>query len=101
MGDYEYNGDKNIPRSALTNASAVVHASYGQDQTLNLKFTVVSFKADINNIMTIANGNKFTREQMDRINKLKPGQSVILKDVRVKDPTGKEIPLSPVVLTMN
>jgi len=101
VGDNEYNGEKSIPRSALMNANAVVHASYGQDQTLNLKFTVNSFRANINGIMTSSNGNKFSKDQMDRIGKLKPGMAVILTDIRVKGPDGKEIPLAPVSLILN
>ena len=45
--------------------------------------------------------NKFTKEQMDRMGKLKPGNSVILKDIRAKGPDGKVVPLSPIPLTLN
>ena len=101
VGDNEYNGEKNIPRSALMSAGAFVHASYGKDATLNLKFTVTSFKANINGMLTSATGNKFTREQMDRIGKLKPGNQVVLTDIRAKGPDGKDMILSPVALTLN
>ncbi|MBQ2189609.1 MAG: gliding motility protein GldM [Paludibacteraceae bacterium] len=100
VGDNSYNGEKAIPRSALMNANAVVGASYGLDSPLNLKFTVSSFKANINGMMSSATGNKFTREQMDRIAKLKPGNAVIITDIRVKGPDGREIGLSPIALTL-
>ena len=101
VGDNEYNGEKAIPRSALMSANSVVHASYGKDATLNLKFTVTSFKANINGMITSATGNKFTRDQMDRISKLKPGNQVVLTDIRVKGPDGKDMILSPIALTLN
>jgi protein subunit release factor B len=66
-----------------------------------LNFTITSFKADINGMLTQANGNKFSREQLDRIGKLKPGNSVILKDIRAKGPGGQEVTLSAVPLTLN
>ena len=100
-GDNEYNGDKTIPRSAIINPNSTIIASYGPEGLLNLNFTITSFKADINGMLTQANGNKFTREQLDRIGKLKPGNSVILKDIRAKGPGGQEVTLSAVPLTLN
>jgi gliding motility-associated protein GldM len=100
-GDNEYNGDKTIPRSAIINPNSTIIASYGPEGLLNLNFTITSFKADINGMLTQANGNKFSREQLDRIGKLKPGNSVILKDIRAKGPGGQEVTLSAVPLTLN
>ncbi len=100
-GENEYNGEKAIPRSALLNASATVIASYGPDGLLDLPFQISGFRANINGVYLESKGNKFTREQMDRLGKLKPGNSVIITDIRAKGPDGKEIRLSPIPLTLN
>ena len=59
------------------------------------------FRANINGVYLESKGNKFTREQLDRLGKLKPGNSVIITDIRAKGPDGKEIRLSPIPLTLN
>ena len=100
-GESEYNGDKAIPRSALLNASATVIASYGPDGLLDLPFRISGFRANINGVYLESRGNKFTREQLDRLGKLKPGNSVIITDIRAQGPDGKEIRLSPIPLTLN
>ena len=100
-GESEYNGEKAIPRSALLNASATVIASYGPDGLLDLPFQISGFRANINGVYLESRGNKFTREQLDRLGKLKPGNSVIITDIRAKGPDGKEIRLSPIPLTLN
>ena len=100
-GENEYNGEKAIPRSALLNASATVIASYGPDGLLDLPFQISGFRANINGVYLESKGNKFTREQMDRLGKLKPDNSVIITDIRAKGPDGKEIRLSPIPLTLN
>jgi gliding motility-associated protein GldM len=100
-GENEYNGDKAIPRSALINPSSTIIASYGKDGLLDLKFTITGFKARINGVLSEGSGNKFSREQLDRIGKLKPGGSVIITDIRAKGPNGKEVVLSPIPLTLN
>ena len=100
-GENEYNGEKAIPRSALLNAGATVIASYGPDGLLDLPFQISGFRANINGVYLESRGNKFTREQLDRLGKLKPGNSVIITDIRAKGPDGKEIRLSPIPLTLN
>ena len=100
-GENEYNGDKAIPRSALLNAAATVIASYGPDGLLDLPFQISGFRANINGVYLESKSNKFTREQLDRLGKLKPGNSVIITDIRAKGPDGKEIRLSPIPLTLN
>ena len=100
-GENEYNGDKAIPRSALLNPSASVIASYGPDGLLDLPFRISGFRANINGVYLESKGNKFTREQLDRLGKLKPGNSVIITDIRALGPDGKEIRLSPIPLTLN
>ena len=100
-GENEYNGEKAIPRSALLNAGGTVIASYGPDGLLDLPFQISGFRANINGVYLESKGNKFTREQLDRLGKLKPGNSVIITDIRAKGPDGKEIRLSPIPLTLN
>ena len=100
-GENEYNGDKSIPRGALLNSAATVIASYGPDGLLDLPFQITGFRANINGVYLESKGNKFTKEQLDRISKLKPGNSVIITDIRAKGPDGKETRLSPIPLTLN
>ena len=61
-------------------------------------------RSEIEKILLTASGGPFrtfTREQMERLGKLKPGNSVIITDIRAKGPDGKEIRLSPIPLTLN
>ena len=70
-GEKEYS-DGNISRGALLNTSATVIASYGPDGLLDLPYRITSFKVNINGILTESRGNKFTRDQLDRLGKLTP-----------------------------
>jgi len=91
----------NIAASVLSNSSGTIVASYGPDGLLDIPFTVTSFRAIINNQTTPATGNKFTKQQLDQIAKLKKNQMVILQDIRAKGPGDQELRLSPLVLTVN
>ena len=91
----------NISRNALLNSNATVIASYGPDGLLDLPYQVTSFKVNINGTLTEAKGNKFTRDQLDRLGKLKMGNIVIITDIRAKGPDGKETRLSPIPLSLN
>ena len=99
-GDKEYS-DGNISRGALLNSAATVIASYGPDGLLDLPYQITSFKVNINGVLTEARGNKFTRDQLDRLGKLKMGAIVVITDIRAKGPDGKEVRLSPVPLSLN
>jgi len=99
-GDTEYQ-DGGISRNALLNRNATVIASYGPDGLLDLPYQITSFKVNINGTLTEAKGNKFTRDQMDRLSKLKMGAIVIITDIRAKGPDGKETRLSPIPLSLN
>jgi hypothetical protein len=99
-GEKEYN-EGSISRGALLNASATVIASYGPDGLLDLPYDITSFKVNINGVLTEARGNKFTRDQLDRLGKLKMGAIVVITDVRAKGPDGKETRLSPIPLYLN
>ena len=99
-GEKEYN-EGSISRGALLNSSATVIASYGPDGLLDLPYDITSFKVNINGVFTEARGNKFTRDQMDRLGKLKMGAIVVITDVRAKGPDGKETRLAPIPLYLN
>ena len=100
-GENEYNGERPIPRSALLNTASTVIASYGPDGLLDLPFQITGFRANINGVLVESKSNKFSKEQLDRMAKLKPGNSVIITDIRAKGPDGKETRLSPIPLTLN
>ena len=99
-GETEYQ-EGNISRNALLNPNATVIASYGPDGLLDLPYQVTSFKLNINGTLTEARGNKFSRDQLDRLGKLKMGAIVVLTDIRAKGPDGKETRLSPIPLSLN
>lgn len=99
-GDKEYS-DGSISRGALLNNQATVIASYGPDGLLDLPYQITSFKVNINGVITDARGNKFTKDQFDRLGKLKMGAIVIITDIRAKGPDGKEVRLSPIPLSLN
>ena len=98
--DKEYTSG-NIALSTLTNASGAITASYGPDGLLDLPFTVKSFRAFINGMSSLSNGNKFSKQQLDQIGKLKKGQQVIIQDTRAVGPGGQEMNLAPLVFTLN
>ena len=91
----------NIAPSVLTNASGTITASYGPDGLLDLPFKVTSFRAIINGMTTQSNGNKFTKDQLAQIAKLKKGGMVVIQDIRAEGPGGQKKNLSPLVFTLN
>ena len=99
--DKEYASGSTIAPSTLTHSSGVVTASYGPDGLLDLPFKVTSFRAIINGSTTPSDGNKFTKEQLNQIGKLKKGGMVVLQDIRAIGPGGQEKRLSPILLTLN
>jgi gliding motility-associated protein GldM len=99
-GEREYS-DGNISRSALLNPSATIIASYGPDGLLDLPYTITNCKVNINGVLTETRGDRFTRDQLDRLSKLKMGAIVVITDIRAKGPDGKETRLSPIPLSLN
>ncbi len=91
----------NIAASALANASGTIIASYGPDGLLDVPFKITSFIAFIGGRSSDSKGNKFTQEQLNQIGKLKKGGMVILQNIKAVSPTGQELTLSPLVLTVN
>ena len=99
-GETEYQ-DGNIARGALLNPNATVIASYGPDGLLDLPFKITSFKVNINGVITEAKGDRFTKDQLARLGKLKKGAIVVITDIRAKGPDGKDTRLSPIPLSLN
>ena len=99
-GETEYQ-DGNIARGALLNPNATVIASYGPDGLLDLPFKITSFKVNINGVITEAKGDRFTKDQLTRLGKLKKGAIVVITDIRAKGPDGKDTRLSPIPLSLN
>ena len=80
-----------ISSSALTHNTGVVTVSYGTDGILNLPFTVTSFTLFVNGQYLDTKGNKFTREQLDKLGKLRSGSFVMIENIRAIGPNGKEL----------
>ena len=99
-GEIEY-PEGNIGRAALLNTNATVIASYGPDGLLDLPFQITSFKVRINGMLSEAKGNKFTKDQRDRLGKLKKGADVIITDIKAKGPNGQTVTLAPIPLSLN
>lgn len=99
-GDREYQ-DGNIARNALRDKNASVIASYGPDGLLDLPYTITSFKLNINGTLSESRGDRFTPNQIERLEQLKQGAILVITDIRAKGPDGKEVRLSPIPLMLN
>ena len=98
-GENEYNS--NISRNALLDPNATLIASYGKDGLLDIPFTITSFKVNINGIYSETKGNKFTKDQRDKLGKLQRGSNIIIADIRARGAGGQELPpLSPLIFTL-
>ena len=98
-GENEYNS--NISRNALLDPNATLIASYGKDGLLDLPFTITSFKVRINGIYSETKGNKFTKDQRDKLGKLQRGSDIIIADIRARGAGGQEMTLSTIIFTLN
>ncbi len=90
-----------ISRSALLNEDASVIASYGPDGLLDLKYTITSFHLRTPIGLRPSNSNKFTKQQLADLKKLKQGAMVTITNIRAKGQNGKEVPLRGVFLTLD
>lgn len=99
-GENEYT-NCNISRNALLDPNATLIASYGKDGLLDLPFTITSFKVRINGIYSETKGNKFTKDQRDKLGKLQRGSDIIIADIRARGAGGQELPLSTIIFTLN
>ncbi len=90
-----------VARNVLLNPNATIVASYGPDGLLDLPFTIVSFMTQTANGYKKSNGNKFSKEQLDDLNRLKKGAMVNIVDIRAKGPKGAEVKLSSIPLSLN
>ena len=68
---------------------------------MNLNFKVVGFKANIGGTITDSDGSKFSRDQLNRMEKLKKGNTVIIMGIRAQSPSGEVLSLNPFPLTLN
>jgi gliding motility-associated protein GldM len=100
-GDTEYDGNGGVSRTALLSPNSTIVASYGPDGLLNLPFKVISFKASINGSFSESQGNKFSRDQLNRMEKLKKGATVIIMDIRAESPGGERLSLDALPLILN
>ena len=99
-GENEYTNG-NISRNALLDPNATLIASYGKDGLLDLPFTITSFKVRINGIYSETKGNKFTKDQRDKLGKLQRGSDIIIADIRARGAGGQEMPLGTLFFTLN
>ncbi len=99
-GSVEIN-EGQVARNVLLNPEATVVASYGKDGLLDLPFTVVSFTTQTANGYKKSNGNKFSKEQLADLNRLKKGAMINIVDIRAKGPKGAEVKLSSIPLSLN
>lgn len=99
VGDVGY--QDNIGRNALLNPNGYLLTSYGPDGLLDLPWTVVSFKMNVNGMLSEVKGNKFGPNEKVKLEKLKKGAMVGLVDISAKGPDGKLTKLSNVLLTLN
>lgn len=98
-GENEYNS--NISRNALLDPNATLIASYGKDGLLDIPFTITSFKVNINGIYSETKGNKFTKDQRDKLGKLQRGSDIIIADIRARGAGGQEMPLGSLIFKLN
>ncbi len=91
-----------IDKSQLAGAS--VAAEYGANECLEASFTVVRFEVSIadgkGGYMRISSdGNKFSKMQIEAIDKLKPGTHIVLTNIHYAGAkSGKNLPFEPLIL---
>ncbi len=99
-GNAEYSEGR-ITRNALLNDDASIIASYGPDGLLDLKYTITSFQLQTPMGLKPSQGNKFTKQQVADLKKLKKGAMITIVDIRAKGQEGKEIRLRGIPLTLD
>ncbi|MBQ2068483.1 MAG: gliding motility protein GldM [Paludibacteraceae bacterium] len=99
--DREYKSGDKIPLSMLTNTSGEIIASYGPDGLLALPWKVKSFSATIGGMTFDSKSNKFTKEQLDRINKMTKGNIIFIREIKAVGTGGIEQELAPLMLVLN
>ena len=92
-------GDISISR--LLDKSGFVNASYGTDGILDLPFNVTGFTLFCNGQYTDSKSNKFTKEQIDKLSKLKSGSLIMIMNIKAVGPNGKALPVSSLSFKLN
>ncbi len=84
-----YDGTERIGIKALKSGDAHLEASYGPDGVLDLPFTIVSFEIYAGGRYLKAQGNKFSRDMMTAIGKLRSGDVLNIMTIKYREPSGK------------
>ncbi len=84
-----YDGTAKIALKALKSADAHLEASYGPEGVLDLPFTIVSFEIYANGRYLKADGNKFSRDMLTAINKLRSNDIISIMTIKYREPSGK------------
>ena len=90
-----------ISLSNLTNKSGELTASYGTDGILDLPFKVTGFTLFAKGRYMDAKGNKFTSEQLQTLEKVKPNEMIMIEDIKVTGPNGKPVQVAPISFRVN
>ena len=83
----EYAGG-NISRSAITDPSSTIVASYGPGVLLKLDFTVTKFDIIINGTPYTVSGNHLTQNEIDKIRRLDRGAVISIYNIYAKETGG-------------
>jgi len=88
-GAETFDGTDKIGLKALKNADAHLEASYGPEGVLDLPFTIVSFEIYANGRYLKADGNKFSKDMLAAINKMRSNDVLSIMTIKYKEPSGK------------
>ncbi len=100
MADKEYKNLDEISVSALTKQNATVIAGLGADVLISLDYTVTAFTLVVNRRPFTVQGNKFTTEQKNQLQKVRSKETITIRDVKVKDKLGNVLELGGVALNI-
>jgi len=84
----------------LTHPSGNLIASYGPDGLLMVPFKITSFTVSLNGSIIKTEGNHFSKEQLDKIRKAMNGSTLVISDICAQTPTGSNLRLAPIFLTV-
>jgi len=88
-GAETFDGTAKIGLKALKNADTHLEASYGPEGVLDLPFTIVSFEIYANGRYLKAEGNKFSRDMITAIGKMRSNDVLNIMTIKYREPSGK------------
>ncbi|MCQ2342142.1 MAG: gliding motility protein GldM [Paludibacteraceae bacterium] len=88
-GAETYDGTAKISLKALKSSDAHLEASYGPEGVLDLPFTIVSFEIYAGGRYMKTDGNKFSRDMLTAINKLRANDVLSIMTIKYREPSGK------------